>query len=65
MSKFHRRSSNLFHVLIPVPILAKCAFNTLNLLYCITAGPNGLSEPSTSLAHPLPSAAGHPQSTGP
>jgi len=31
----------LFRILIPVPVLAKCAFSTLNLLYCITAGPNG------------------------
>ena len=30
-SKFHRRSSNLFRVLIPVPVLAKRACNTLNL----------------------------------
>ena len=31
ISKFHRQSSNLFCVLIPVPILAKRACSTLNL----------------------------------
>ena len=34
-SKFHWRSSNLFRVLIPVPVLAKRAFNTLNLFHYV------------------------------
>ena len=33
------------------------------MLYRVTAGPNCLPEPSASLAHLLPPAAGHPRST--
>ena len=46
-----------------VPVLAKRPFSTLNLLYRFTADPNCLPEPSASLAHLLPPAAGHPRST--
>jgi hypothetical protein len=53
----------LFRVLIPIPVLAKHPFSTLNLLYRVTAGPNCLPEPSASLAHLLPPAAGHTRST--
>ena len=40
MSKFHWRSLNLFRALIPVPVFAKRACGTLNLFYCVNAGPN-------------------------
>ena len=47
-SKFYQRSSNLFRVLIPVPVLAKRAFSTLNLFHYVIPVPKLENQTITS-----------------